>query len=365
MTVPTGGRDLIPTRSALSDPLAPFHGRPARFTRQRGTKHRLVVRHQRLMVLDRCMGPRPDASLHHPLVIDHAYLCAASTATRCTAPRVPRLGSHGRVEPVGVSLLIDWWMKLLLPTRRSQSRSLRSASLLAGSKGEAAQMSLIVVTLLDLGADSLHATLTTSSAPFANRRARNNPPQRAMPSAVERVWDVAELQDAILARLGAADLLCIRAVCKTLSRAVLDSPRSAALLYHADVTTSSRRSSPGLRYLCQSAGIGMRGSTSHLACLLLWASDSHSKYRFLQSSDFLAKMMLGHPAPRRIRIFRLCNCRPWRTLLREVTVLQGVLLLEDLAELVLDCAHAASEPLRDPTWCSRCRRSGTLHVLAF
>lgn len=189
--------------------------------------------------------------------------------------------------------------------------------------------------------------------------------QRTMRSAVERVWSIAELQDAILSHLGASDLLCIKAVCRTLSRAVLDSPRPAALLYHADVATQTCRPSPGLRYLCQSAGIDMRGSTSHLACLLLWDLDSHSNYQFLQSSDFLAKMTLGHPAPRCIRIFRSCSCRPWSSLLRQVAVSQGVLLLEDVAELVLDCAYAAGDALQDPTWCSRYRTSGALHVLAY
>lgn len=180
---------------------------------------------------------------------------------------------------------------------------------------------------------------------------------------MQRLLDAPELLDEVLSYLAASDLLRVRAVCKNLQDAVTFSPRSAVKLFHADQFGLAPRPSPCMRNLCSVAGISHQDSTPHIASIISSTRLSLHAYELIRSSPFLGKMLLGQPAPHRIRIF-LCSCTPWRSPLSSLDAWSGALLMEDLCELVVDCASSDPQAPAGLPWCSRCRR-GFLQVNAY
>lgn len=182
--------------------------------------------------------------------------------------------------------------------------------------------------------------------------------------AMQRLFDIPELLDDVLAYLDASDLLRVRAVCRTLEDAVTFSPRSALKLFHADQPEQAWRVSPCMQNLCSVAGISHEESTPHIAGIVQWNCVSLDTCEMIRFSTFLGRMLLGKPAPNRIRIFRLCNCTPWRCLLRSLDAWTGALLMEDLCELLIDCIPNDCQAPSDPARCSKCR-GGILQVNAY
>lgn len=134
---------------------------------------------------------------------------------------------------------------------------------------------------------------------------------------------VPELLEEIMSYLDKPGLLRARAVCKATLHAIEDSPRLAVRLFHANQSLSTPTPSPCLQQLCKLAGVTRQTPRPGITCLVDWSSRSSCRFRFVQSSIFLAKMLPCHPAPRHVRIRRLCSCDPWRRLIRSVSARAG------------------------------------------